>query len=765
MNSIINGSRLAAALLCAVAIAGCDSIRDVRSEPSTSPPGPAGVLQGVIIGLSPQREIVLNSGFQNVAGIQNSRALFGALGFGGKLIDVPFSYPTVPVGTAYNLTVEKQPFGKFCEIENGVGTVGSGEPDPVVTCSEIVPEFGRYTIGGTVAAEIASLPEFTVTLTAPRDYGTESIVLNGATQFQFQNTGYNPPLSAVTAIAAQQRFLWTITATYVQDGRTYQCRVVTSETDNTPSNSGTSSNLEAERRTTPVTRYVRDCLFPVEANVKYSAPPGGADQPMGAGGVTLALRPTGNAVPPASATPVTIDAFTAGSDRVTLWTLPSYIGAAYDLVVIDQPEGQTCIVRVLNETANSSGQVTAAASLGSVIWLSDPTFPAHFTPSDANIANGVSIRCRNNPAPANQLSGVFANFHLNIATTNPFERIRDRQFMTFFDDGTFLFAGHGTAVDRTGIEYGFYNYDPVAQTLDFNVFLDSSTFQGTYEPVQGTVDPTGVYTVKPISLSNTLGYRTIPDMSPARRNHFAASAPNGGVARATNVTVNPGAKSISMTFSGIPIDGAGVEMPRPPAPPEPQVVPSRTQTWTFSEPTQTAGQMTGAWVSPDHRRVWVFNYNNTTGMHAGVNGPINFQDACYVFDDPEASSSFYIRRGGSTGCMTLTGGAPLFQPAGNGSYFEYYENLFATMDCVPNKAAGLFTAHPGSCGSGALTDSPPGFLGRFPGAQGAFDERPPSPNTYTVGPGTPETLTVERTLNGETLGQPVVFERAQVKLD
>ncbi|HWL63859.1 MAG TPA: hypothetical protein VNQ32_13770 [Steroidobacteraceae bacterium] len=749
MNSIIKGSRLVTAVLCAVAIAGCDSIRDVRSEPSTAAPGATGVLEGTVIGLSPQREVVVHAGFTNVGNIALSKAVFGALGFGDHLIDVTFAYPTVPVGTPYNLTIEKQPFGKICSIENPSGAVGSGAPKPVITCVEDAsPAGGRYTIGGTVAPEIADLPGFTVTLNAPRDYGVESIVLDGATSFQFENTGYNPPLSSVASIAAVQAFQWTLTATYQEGGRTYQCRVVTSQTNNTPSNSGTSSANSPT--TAPVTRHVRDCAFPIEANVKYSAPPGGADQPMGAGGVTLALRRTGNAVPPESAQPVTITNFTPGSDRVTLWTLPSYIGAAYDLVVTDHPEGQTCIVRVLSETA-AGGVVNAAASLGSVIWLSDPVAPAHFTPSDANIANGVSIRCRNNPAPANQLSGVFANYNINIATTEPFERIRDRQFMTFFDDGTFLFATHGNSVARVGLEHGFYNYDPVAQTLDFNVFLDASTEAGTYQAVGTTV-----FVGQPASLSNTLGYGTIPAMSPARRNHLAASAPNGGVARATNVTVNSGSPaSISMTFSGVPVNGNGVA---------PAGAGTLSQTLTFTEPTQIAGQMTGAWVSPDHRRLWVFNYNNTSGLHAGVNGPINFQDACYVFDDPQATTSFYTRRGGSTGCMTLNGGG-LFVPAGSGSYFEYYEGGFATMDCVPSKGTGLFTAHPGSCGSGALTDSPVGFLGRFPGAQGAFDERPPSPNTYTVIPGTPEVLSVQRTLNGEPLGSPVEFTRAQVKLD
>jgi hypothetical protein len=339
-------------------------------------------------------------------------------------------------------------------------------------------------------------------------------------------------------------------------------------------------------------------------------------------------------------------------------------------------------------------------------------------------------------------------------------RIRDRQFMTFFDDGTFLLASHGTNIPRSGVEHGFYNYDPVLGTLDFNVFSDASTQGGTYEVVTVVVDPTLIGVAYPASLSNTLGYNdfTFPGVAapPARyRNNFAASGPNGGVARATNVTVNTGSPaSISMTFSGVPRhattgaqQGGGAV---------------RTQTWTFTEPQQNAGQMTGAWVTADHRRVWVYNFTNTTGMHDGVNGPINQQDACFVFDDPEASTSFYTRRGTLASCMTLQGGALFGAP---GVFFEYYQTGFGTLDCVPNKAAGIFTAHPGSCGTASLTESPPGYLGRFPGSQGSFDSRPPSPNTYTVSPGTPEVLTVQRTLNGDPLGAPVVFTRAQVKLD
>lgn len=745
MKSIINGSRLAAMALCGFVVAGCDSIRDVRSEPATSPPGHTGVLQGTATGLAPARGVVLNAGITTVEGYSNSRVIFGALGPAGTPIDVPFSYPAVPVGTAYNFTVQENPFGKLCTVANASGAVGDGGPLPLVTCVDDATTF-RYTIGGTVAPEVANLPEFTVILTSNRDYGVERIQLNGATTFTFNNRGINPTVSPAATVATQQLFQWTITATYVQDGTTFQCRVVTSPTNNTPSNSGTSS---AVNRTdvagsapvlTSITRHIRDCAFPIEVNAKYSAPPGGVDQPMGDGGVTLALRQVADAVPPASAQPVTLTEFTPGDTRVTLWTLPSYPGAAYDLVVTDQPEGQTCIVRVLNNV-NAAGGVVNSASMGNLIWLSNPLTPTQFTPNDANIANGVSIRCRNNPAPEKTLSGVFRNINEIPYVDTPLVRIRDRQFMTFFDDGTFMFGTHGNAGARNGLEYGFYDYDPVARTLDFNVFLDASTLAGTsaHYPDPAAVG-TAVVTIA--SLSNTLGYGTIPAMSPPRLGPNAAAAPNGGVARATNVIVDTGTPaSISMTFSGTPINttlsGAGAGDPVAGAVPT-------TATLTFTEPEQRPGTMTGAWISDDHRRFWVFDFDNYSGFHAGISGPINVQDGCFVFGDPNASSSFYTRRGGSTGCMTPTGSAT----GGRGNrYFEYYESGFAGI---------IFTASGGE---------PPGFFGMFPGAVSAADGRPPSPNMFTILPGTPETLSAQRMVNGEPFRDPAVFRRAQVKLD
>jgi hypothetical protein len=169
-----------------------------------------------------------------------------------------------------------------------------------------------------------------------------------------------------------------------------------------------------------------------------------------------------------------------------------------------------------------------------------------------------------------------------------------------------------------------------------------------------------------------------------------------------------------------------------------------SSTWTFTEPDQLPGTMTGAWVSEDHRRFWVFDHDNYSGMHAGVNGPINVQDGCFVFGDPMASSSYYTRRGGSTGCMTSTGQST----GGRGQrFFEYYETGFAGI---------IFTASGGE---------PPGFFGMFPGAVSAADGRPPSPNMFTIIPGTPETLSAQRMVNGEPYLDPAVFKRAEIKLD
>lgn len=695
MNSIIKGSRLLAAAACGFVVVGCDSIEDVRSEPSTALPTEPVLLGGTITGLGTRRAMYLDSGV-NLAGHQKERSFFGTL----TASTIPFSYGSLPSGTPYNFTVRTQPFGKICGVENASGIVGDGGPDPAVTCidDEAVP---RFTVSGTVNPAVANLPGATVVLQT--EDGLEPIALNGATSFAFQQRIFTQP--AIPGAAAPPAFNWTVTATFQDGDMTYNCRVLPNSGSNPTANV---SNID-----------VQACTFPIEASVMYSAPPGGAAQPMGAGGVTLELRQIGDAVP--DAPPVTITSFNAANARTLLWpALTSYPGAAFDLVVTRHPEGQTCMARVLN--GNSS--------IGSLIWLDRPAVPAFFTPNllsatgtNSNL-NGVSIRCRNNPAEANQLRGVFRNIIRTTSTNEPLIRITNRQFLSFFEDGTFIFGSHGTATAQSGLERGFYNYDPVARTLDFNVFLDASTQTGN--------------NVIPQALSNTLGYAGTGTGALAV-NAPAAAGPNGGIARATNVITTSGTPaSIEMTFTGVPTVPTGATP-----------LPETTTTLTFTEPNSIPGQMTGSWVSEDSRRFWVFDFDNTTGFHAGVNGPINVQDGCFVFDDAAAPTGYYTRRGGSTGCMTLSGQATT--GGGGVRFIENYQTGFASID---------FFAP-----SGNLTSAPPGFFGRFPGAQGAGDGRPPSPNLFEVIPGAPDTLVAQRTVNGTPFEPEHVFTRVTPKVD
>ena len=121
-------------------------------------------MEGTIAGLAPVRGVVLVAGITTVENSTNRRVFFGALGPNKTPITVPFSYPAVPVGTPYNCTVYENPCGKLCTVANPSGNVGDGGPLPEVTCEDD-PAVFRYPIGGTVAAQVANLPDFTVILT------------------------------------------------------------------------------------------------------------------------------------------------------------------------------------------------------------------------------------------------------------------------------------------------------------------------------------------------------------------------------------------------------------------------------------------------------------------------------------------------------------------------------------------------------------------------------------------------------------------------
>lgn len=664
MISINRGSSLAVVALAGIGMAGCDSIKDVRSDPATSVPEQMAVLDGTVSGLGSKRPVRLDAGITR-EGYESIRYFFGNL----DMEATPFSYGSIPVGTAYNFSIAQNPLGKVCTVQNGTGTVGGTGPKPAVTCVDDLTT-PRFTISGTAAPSFASLPEAAVTLTT--EEGVERIELNGATTFAFATKAFNAPVTNPTDPAASQ-FLWNVIATYEQDGRIYNCRVLNGA-GASPAADITNVNVDA-------------CTFPVTGTVQYSAPGGGAAQPIGAGGVTLALQKVGRADPPANSE-VSIADF--GAAPVTLWAdMPSYVGAAYDIVVTQNPAGQKCIVSTAAAAVPGPAGLTfgttavAGAMQGSMLWLSNPPATGAASGHTWN-PGGVSVRCRALPTPDKVLTGVYQRLQRNTATTPV---INNRQYLALFDDGTFLFATHAdrTLNIGTGVEHGFYDYNPVAGTLEFTLHTDSSIIGGRSN--------------LPWSLSNTPGFTGV-----------VLSAAGG---RTVPATVNKSGNNLTLTFVGPTATAAGS--------------PNVTATLEMAQPKSVPMQMMGPWVSEDHRRLFVYNFDTGNGIHAGVNGPAQLQDACYTYPNTTATSGYYIRRTSCLAAGHVTG--------------------FGVVDLAGSNGAVY----------------PPGFIGALPGSQRSLDVGTPSPNVFEILPGTPEVLTIQMTDNGEPIDEPPHrFIRAQI---
>jgi hypothetical protein len=306
--------------------------------------------------------------------------------------------------------------------------------------------------------------------------------------------------------------------------------------------------------------------------VAYSGTPA---QPIGAGGVTLELRDprTGEKAvvrDPATGADTMVPPLHISSSTNAAFArqLSSNAAAIYDLVVTAHPAGQTCVV-------GSSSQLTQ----GSAVLLLNP----------ADTTNGFftskNVRCRGNPAAGAQLRGTYQQSSIVAATG---ATTSNRNFLTFFEDGTFLYGLHATGANcaaNCGVEHGFYDYNNVSGSI-------------TFTPLTDTVTGTN---------ANRL-------------------SSNGATAILTNV-VKSGNEPRQITASY----SAGVN-------------------WLLTAPVQVAGQMTGSWVTADKRRVWVYDFSTYAGFHAGVNGLGNAQDACFIIDDPAAVSGFFTRRGNATTC-------------------------------------------------------------------------------------------------------------------
>src|SRR5690606_1493060 len=138
-----------------------------------------------------------------------------------------------------------------------------------------------------------------------------------------------------------------------------------------------------------------------------------------------------------------------------------------------------------------------------------------------------------------------------------------------------------------------------------------------------------------------------------------------------------------------------------------------TASWRLIEPASVAGQMAGAWVTADHRRVWIFDAATYNGFHAGVNGLGHAQDRRYSLEDVQAPAGFYTRRGNATSCDLGTG---------------YFTLDVPSLNTVPR--------------------NPEGFVSKWPQSTSNADGRPSSPVNYTITPGSPDRLSIRETVNG-----------------
>lgn len=539
-----------------VALGGCDSVRDVIEDPAIGSPPRNIVLQGSITGLGTRRPVILQYNGQDTC--VDTSAMPAATGVPCRFFGIPgqtsstFSFGSLPEGTSYRITVKANPFGKTCAVTHGEGVLGQATQRPQVTCVND-PAIPRYPVTVRIAPEVAATPGVTVRLTT--EEGVQENSAWGATTLTFADALFDSGTQLPI-------FKWFVTAT----------RTVGTAVNNCDVRAGTNESLDAQGQDITVAPSgpadhveVMRCSFTVSATVAYQAAPGQPALAMPAGGMQLALRRSRTGQVEQS---VELHAFST----VSMPDVMSNPDAIHELAITRQPEGMTCVV-------GSSSQ----HEWGSAVLLLDPL--------DANRAinhgwvTSRNVRCRALAPPGAQLRG---SYRLHTVPASGGAATPTRSFLTFFEDGTYLYAHHaiGTVCSTTcGVEHGFYVYDAANSSIAFNPVTDTNGASGLSKTASG----------------------------------FAVATP------LTNVQRFPGFPA------RIEADLGSVH-------------------WQLIEPDSVDGEMTGAWATADQRRIWIFDGSTYNGLHAGVNGLGNAQDGCFNLEDVHAAAGSYMRRGNGTTC-------------------------------------------------------------------------------------------------------------------
>lgn len=760
MNSTICGSRLLVAALCTVVLAGCDSVKDVRSEPSTALPPKLVVLEGTAYGLGIRRTVTVRA---DVQGAQGATTLNRVVqGFPGEAIGTQgresrFSFGALQEGTAYQLSVPQElwPYGKICSVSNGSGTLSYDAADPdkgapqdiAVVCADD-PAVERHDIRVAVPEAFRTAPGAKVRLMTeegiyeadPRDtadgdpehvwFRNALVVLPSAGVLPFQNI---------------------VTAT-TEEGSTAAARRVNrcAVTNHTwPSPLGTGADV------TDVA--VGACTFTVGASmtggaVRYSRPVGVAsDPPMGAGGLVLELRyPDGDPVPSTTGptTEVSISSFNSNFVFPTQVTSgapcpvaqsgenprPCDVRGFYEVVVKQQPAGQRCIVGSstgglmgillpanpnVPTTTNFDAHINWGGSAN--LYIVDESIGTGTFPTNPEDFTRLRVFCRDIPPPERLLAGTY---HAELVTLYAGATVSNqwpwspayaarREFshlLTFLDDGTFLFGAHtvndtpNTTAVTNHTEYGFYDYDPAnagggrtaGPKLRFTIHVDGSPGTAAGPLPAGISGAEGPYYVG-LATTGTTGCT------------MAAAPANNQAVRhqvMTELVLGTVPGTNRRTLSGrFGPDGGSAAFP----PPSTRCTTTASRVVDFVEPPSVSGQMTGTWISQDRQSSWAFNADSTWGYQIGVRGGFaNIQNNCFKMEDYAAPAGQYVVSAGT-----------------------------AATYCAP--VGNVFNSNQGSV---ADTPTPllqarlPGWNGRMPGAEvgGGATSRSPSPVHFQIAP-------------------------------
>jgi hypothetical protein len=731
-------SRLLSLALCGAVLAGCDSMKDVRDDPTIPVPPAKAVLEGTVVGLGTARPVALRyNGTPNCLApdpanpstfVPADCRFYGAPGQS----ESGFSFGSLEVGTPYSITVQSAPFGKICSVANATGTVGTAGVAPMVTC-ENDPAVPRYDLTVNIAPAVQGLPNLTVKLASENGVVTQDATGLASVVFPaaLVNTLTNLPAFEFKVTASTDATAGGVTTTnlctFTPNAASF---TIGGQNRTTPAAADTPEAVVVP--TGPVSVTVNACSFAPTATVQYNGTPA---QAMPAGGMTLALR---NHFTGEDVQTLEVNAFTAGATTVAFSPVLAHSKALYELVVARQPAGQHCIVSgttvvnadTNNTTAGAARNITAPTA--GAVMLVDPAV------ADWWAYASRSVRCRAIPVVENRLTGTYQMDRRpgTQADTDPARPYgRAREFLTFFADGTFLY---GINMNSASTGSGNANANPstlVASPNDTFPNTSAQVIRNNFAASSGVTH--GFYAYNSAAGTITFTVLTATSINPAGRglNGMPGYAAGTGNVTATNVvkTVGP-ASTLSLTFTS----GA------------------TTRVWTMTEPDSIPGEISGTWVTPDHRRAFAYNKGETYAFHMGVNGLGNLQDTCFLVIDGSTQVSGTITR--HAGSATSTGGVFTCTP---GILNLGAANVFARTPDLPHYVPKNST--PSGLGIGPTTPRiPPGFNGRFPGSASQLDNRPGSPILFDVVAGTggaADTLTVQETLNGVPVNPPVLFVR------